>query len=209
MGFFYLFRVFIHMTHPHNKYPPKMLRLIISELLKELDIDDLLDLYGSYSSSTSDTVENVLKKFGITNVDYEDYGFWAKLVIINSEKSKDEKLEIPTPTKYDIYIELSVRKNYTETWVQKYWSYDENTIDDMIRNDSDFDYYGGELYDDDVYDSEVTDWNIKKVEPSQIQESIKKKNPILENTASKIREVKQLQKMKMLIEERLRILQSR
>jgi hypothetical protein len=194
------------MTNPHKKYPERMLRLIIEELLKHIDITYFENIYGVYSGP--DEIDDVLKKFGITNVDYEDYGFWAKLTIDNEGKTEDQSLEIPTPKKYDIYIELDIRKNYTETWVQKCWSYDENTIDDMIRNDSDFDYYGGELYDDDVYDSEVTDWNIKKFEPSQIQESNKKKTPILENTGSKIREIKQLQKMKILIEERLRILES-
>lgn len=57
-----------------KKLPESMLRMILSELIKEgLTYDDCETIY---ENNELDTIDTVLKKFGITEIDYEDYGFF-------------------------------------------------------------------------------------------------------------------------------------
>ena len=189
-----------------EKYPRKMMKLIIRELLKNIPLKDIEDVYQD--RVVTEEINSTLKKFGITDTSYEEFGFWSKLVMDNYNSLDSGELKIPKRQRYNVYIDIDVRKYTTETYVQRVFSYyeDKEHIEDMLRNDSDFDYYAGDLVDDNIYDSDVTDWNISVIELGKLQESSKKENSLLENSELKTKEIKELQKMKMLIEERLKIL---
>lgn len=187
-----------------RKLPESMLKMILSEMIKEgLTYDDCETIY---ESSDMYTIDTVLKKFGITDIDYEEYGFFAKLLMENDE-SKSDTLIIPKLKNYTIHFKTDVRKNVTEWWELPIKSYDKAYITDMVYN-GDFSYYDGNMVDDDVTDSETTDWEISDVvlNDTQVNESINKKNILLENRGERQKELKELNKLKMIIEQRIRLL---
>jgi hypothetical protein len=153
-----------------------------------------------------DTIDTVLKKFGITDIDYEEYGFFAKLLMEN-DKSKSDNLIIPKLKNYTIHFKTTVRKDVSEFWELPIKSYDKVYITDMVYN-GDFSYYDGEMVDDDVVDSETTDWEITDVVLSdkEVNESRNKKNVLLENRNERQKELRELNKLKMIIEQRIRLL---
>lgn len=190
------------MTRPENKYPQRMLKLIKNELEKELTEKKL-----EYSYSNLPIIEDTLKKFGIFNIEYEEFGFWLMLVEYNRGKGNEEELVIPKISKYEISYNLNVRKYITEYWAQPIMSYDEDLIKSQVYNDDDFDYYSGDFVDDDVYDSETTSFEIENITEIPINEG-RLKNSLLENRELRTKEIGELENMKKLIEERLRILRS-
>ena len=187
-----------------RKLPESMLKMILSEMIKEgLTYDDCETIY---ESSDMDTIDTVLKKFGITDIDYEEYGFFAKLLMEN-DKSKSDNLIIPKLKNYTIHFKTTVRKDVSEFWELPIKSYDKVYITDMVYN-GDFSYYDGEMVDDDVVDSETTDWEITDVVLSdkEVNESRNKKNVLLENRNERQKELRELNKLKMIIEQRIRLL---
>jgi hypothetical protein len=148
----------------------------------------------------------VLKKFGITEIDYEDYGFFAMLLIENPNP-ENNKLTIPKVKNYTIHFKTIVKKVINEFWELPIKSYNRNYVSDMVYN-GDFSYYDGDMVDDDVSDSETIDWEISDIvlDDTQLNESRNKKNVLLENRNERQKELRELNKLKMIIEQRIRLL---
>lgn len=130
------------------------------------------------------------------------------LCIKNHDKNEDEPLEIPTIKNYTVDFKVFVVRKVNDTWSLKIDSYDSSFIRDMISN-GDYSYYDGNLIDDDVTDSETDDWNIEDVHETHNKyqrESKLGKNVLLENREKRQKELKDLNKLKMIIEERIRLL---
>jgi len=187
-----------------KKLPESMLRMILSEMIKEgLTYDDCETIYESHDM---DTIDTVLKKFGITEIDYEDYGFFAMFLMENPNPENNE-LIIPKVKNFTIHFKTTVRKWINEFWELPIKSYNRNYVSDMVYN-GDFSYYDGEMVDDDVSDSETTDWEISDIvlSDTQVNESRNKKNVLLENRSERQKELKELNKLKMVIEQRIKLL---
>jgi hypothetical protein len=187
-----------------KKLPESMLRMILSEMIKEgLTYDDCETIYESHDM---DTIDTVLKKFGITEIDYEDYGFFAMLLIENPNP-ENNKLTIPKVKNYTIHFKTIVKKVINEFWELPIKSYNRNYVSDMVYN-GDFSYYDGDMVDDDVSDSETIDWEISDIvlDDTQLNESRNKKNVLLENRNERQKELRELNKLKMIIEQRIRLL---
>jgi hypothetical protein len=186
------------MQHPHKKIPKSVLKLILKEFIKEgFDYDDMQEIYAS---SKMDKMDSILKKFGLSTYDYEDYGFYAELFMENvSGETINEDLIIPQLKKFNIYFAVSVKKWVDEKWELPMNSFSKKFIQDMLYN-GDMSYYDGTMYEDDVNDTETNDWDITSIEEDGIVESKKTEKIIRENRDM---ELARLMKMKKLIEQRI------
>lgn len=195
------------LKNPEN-LPQSMLKMILEQMVKEgLGTDDCEEIYES--SSSLDKIYSILKKFGITDIDYEDFGFFAELFIENPD-FKNSDLKVKKIKKYDVNFRVYVNRRVDEYYRLKINSYSRRFVRDMIDN-GDYSYYDGELIDDDVVDSDTIDWNIENIELSDenskiVNEHYKYKNSLLENDKERKKELKELKKLRMVIDNRIKLL---
>ena len=194
------------LTQPYKTLPESILKMILQEFIKDgISFDDMETVYED--TGTFDDIKTILKKFGITDVDYEDIGFFAELFMLN-EDNIDGRLIIPKPKKFSLSFRVTGRKWFTEWYSLDYTAYSSDFVRDMFDN-GDLSYYDGELVDEDTNDIEVDDWDLRDIEEvkPKIGEN-KSKRPLFENRRALNNELRELQKLKMVIEERIRLLRS-
>ena len=190
-----------------NELPVSVLKMIIKEIDKEAS-EQRIDWTDDsvYESRILDLIDNSLKKFGITNIDYESYGFFWKLYQENHNFDGTGDIIIPKMVKFPITIKVSVTKYSTETYGHDIYTYDKDYITSFVYEDPDgFDYYSGDFIDDDVYDSDSGDWEISHIGKPTLVESKKTKKVL---TESQNRELQDLLKMQKAISERIKTLSS-
>jgi len=195
------------LKEPYKNIPESILKMILEQFISEgLTYDDMETVYED--TGTFDDIITILKKFGFTDVEYEDIGFFAELFILN-EDNIDGNLIIPKPKMFNLSFRVTGRKYYTEWWDLKYTAYNQNFVRDMFNNNDDLSYYDGELIDEDTNDTEVDDWDLRDI--AEVKPNIfenKSKKPLFEGKKGLNNELKELQKLKMVIEERIRLLRS-
>lgn len=194
------------LREPDKNIPESILKMILQELINEgLTYDDMMLVYGDAGSS--EDIKSILKKFGFTDVEYEDIGFFAELFILN-EDNIDGQLIIPKPKKFSLSFRVTGRKYYTEWWALDYTAYNKDFVNDMFSS-GDLSYYDGDLVDEENNDNETDDWELRDIEEitPKIREN-KSKKPLFENRRALNNELRELQKLKMIVEERIRLLTS-
>jgi hypothetical protein len=194
------------LKQPHKTLPESILKMILEQFISEgLTHDDMMTVYED--TGTFDDIKTILKKFGFTDVEYEDIGFFAELFILN-EDNIDGNLIIPKPKKFNLSFKVTGRKYFTEWYALDYTAYNIDFVRDMF-NSGDLSYYDGELVDEDTNDTEVDDWDLRDI--AEVKPNIfenKSKKPLFESKKGLNNELKELQKLKMVIEERIRLLRS-
>jgi hypothetical protein len=192
------------LNQPYKTLPESILKMILQEFIKEnISFDDMETVYQE--TGTFEDIITILKKFGITEVDYEDIGFFAELFMLN-ENNIDGQLSIPKPKKFSLAFRVTGRKYYTEWWQLDYTAYSSDFVRDMFNN-GDLSYYDGELVDEDTNDTDVDDWELRDIE--EIKPKIgenKSKKTLLESKERHNKELRELRKLKMVVEERIRLL---
>ena len=194
------------LTQPYKTLPESILKMILQEFIKDgISFDNMETVYED--TGTFDDIKTILKKFGITDVDYEDIGFFAELFMLN-EDNIDGRLIIPKPKKFNLSFRVTGRKWFTEWYKLDYTAYNINFVSDMYGN-GDMSYYDGELVDEDINDTDVDDWELRDIEEvkPKIGEN-KSKKPLFESKKELNKELMELQKLKMVVEERIRLLRS-
>lgn len=191
-----------------NELPKSVLKLIIREIDKEAteqNIDWTDD--EVYKSEVLDLIDSSIKKFGITNIDYESYGFFWKLYQENHNYNGEGDIIVPKMMVFPVTITVDVRKSSTETYKHSIHTYDKEYVHSFIYDDPNgFDYYEGEYIDEDVYDSESGDWNISKVgKPISLKEGKKVRRVITESDNKELQDLLTMQKA---IEKRIKYLSS-
>jgi hypothetical protein len=192
------------LTQPYKTLPESILKMILQEFIKDgISFDDMETVYED--TGTFNDIKTILKKFGITDVDYEDIGFFAELFMLN-ENNTDGQLTIPKPKKFNLSFRVTGRKWFTEWYSLDYTAYSSNFVRDMFNN-GDLTYYDGELVDEDTNDTEVDDWELRDIEEvkPKIGEN-KSKKTLLESKERHNKELRELRKLKMVVEERIRLL---
>lgn len=191
------------LVEPYKKIPESILKMILVQFIEEgITSDDMETIYQD-----TGVVEFILKKFGFTDVAYEDFGFFAELFMLNVDNIQGQ-LIIPKPKKFSLSFRVTGRKYYTEWWALDYTAYNIDFVNDMF-NSGDLSYYDGDLVDEDTNDTEVDDWDLREIEEitPKIREN-KSKKPLFENRRALNNELRELQKLKMVVEERIRLLTS-
>jgi hypothetical protein len=159
-----------------------------------------------YDDTILGLIDTSLKKFGIMDINWEDYGFFWKLYQDNHNFNGEGDITVPKMMVFPVMISVDVRKSSTEKYLHRINTYSKDYVAGFIYNDPHgFDYYEGEFRDEDTYDSESGDWEIYDIGKPVLFESRKLKKVL---TESQNRELQDLLIMKKSIEQRIKTLSS-
>ena len=191
-----------------NELPKSVLKLIIKEIDKEVGESDISWTKDDvYESVILEIIDSSIKKFGITDIDWESYGFFWKLYQENHNFDGEGDIVVPKMMVFPVDITVNVVKYATEIWSHNIHTYDKEYVSSLIYADPDgFDYYNGDYVGENVYDSESNDWEINEIKgPISLKEGKKVRRVITENDNKELQDLLIMQKA---IEERIKYLSS-
>lgn len=212
-----------------SKFSKKQLALISEKL-----VDEEFPIGNPYSwgfDSAFEILKNISKYFSIDVDSQVDVEFFAKFLEINEDIIADlfannreqirnmdliERLEIPKPSVYVVNYNVDGSCTYTEYLHDKFSSYDEEWVDDSVRqahDDGNWDLYSGSVRARTDYDNyEMDDYTIEGInryyeKPKQIGDSVLNKL-VIENTSSVVNSLdkKTLLELRRIIDSKLRLL---
>jgi hypothetical protein len=189
-----------------NELPKSVLKLIIKEIDKEVSESDISWTKDDvYERDILEIIDSSIKKFGITNIDWESYGFFWKLYQDNHNFDGEGDIIVPKMMVFPVNISVNVTKHTTEDWLHNIHTYDRDYVSSFIY-DSEFDYYNGNYISENVYDSETGDWDIDNIgNPVSLKEGKKVRRVITESDNKELQDLLIMQKA---IEERINYLSS-
>jgi hypothetical protein len=189
-----------------NELPKSVLKLIIKEIDKEVSESDISWTNDdAYSKTITELIDNSIKKFGITNIDWESYGFFWKLYQDNHDFDGEGDIVVPKMMVFPVDISVNVRKYMTESYLHNIHTYDKEYVNSFIY-DSEFDYYEGKYMNENVYDTYTNDWEIESIgNPVSLKEGKKVRRVITESDNKELQDLLIMQKA---IEERIKYLSS-
>ena len=189
-----------------NELPKSVLKLIIKEIDKEVSESDISWTNDdAYSKTITELIDNSIKKFGITNIDWESYGFFWKLYQDNHNFEGEGDIIVPKMMVFPVDISVNVTKYMTENYLHNIHTYDKEYVNSFIY-DSEFDYYEGKYMNENVYDTYTNDWEIESIgNPVSLKEGKKVRRVITESDNKELQDLLIMQKA---IEERINYLSS-
>ena len=191
-----------------NELPKSVLKLIIKEIDKEVGESNISWTKDDvYESDILEIIDSSIKKFGITNIDWESYGFFWKLYQENHNFDGEGDIVVPKMMVFPVDITVNVVKYATEIWSHNIHTYDKEYVSSFIYYSPDgFDYYNGDYVGENVYDSETNDWEINEIKgPISLKEGKKVRRVITESDNKELQDLLIMQKA---IEERIKYLSS-
>jgi hypothetical protein len=189
-----------------NELPKSVLKLIIKEIDKEVSESDISWTNDdAYSKTITELIDNSIKKFGITNIDWESYGFFWKLYQDNHDFDGEGDIVVPKMMVFPVDISVNVRKYMTESYLHNIHTYDKEYVNSFIY-EGEFDYYEGKYMNENVYDTYTNDWEIESIgNPVSLKEGKKVRRVITESDNKELQDLLIMQKA---IEERINYLSS-
>lgn len=189
-----------------NELPKSVLKLIIKEIDKEVSESDISWTNDdAYSKTITELIDNSIKKFGITNIDWESYGFFWKLYQDNHDFDGEGDIVVPKMMVFPVDISVNVRKYVTESYLHNIHTYDKEYVNSFIY-EGEFDYYEGKYMNENVYDTYTNDWEIESIgNPVSLKEGKKVRRVITESDNKELQDLLIMQKA---IEERINYLSS-
>ena len=189
-----------------NELPKSVLKLIIREIDKQANEENISWTSDEvYSETIKELIDDSIKKFGILDIEFEDYGFFWKLYQDNHNFEGEGDIVVPKMMVFPVNISVNVTKFVTEDWLHNVHTYDRDYVHSFLY-DSEFDYYEGKYMNDNVYDSETNDWEIESIgNPVSLKEGKKVRRVITESDNKELQDLLIMQKA---IEERIKYLSS-
>jgi hypothetical protein len=142
---------------------------ILRAILKQLG-DAFHDYHNGYSQNQRfeneycDIVDDVVKYFGVNDLDWEEYGFFFKLIELNPDYENDDiGIKLPKLGLYDVFYDVEERQWIASTYRHRIYSYDQGMISDQLHNDENFDVFDGREVNTEVRDSERTDQTLVEI----------------------------------------------
>jgi hypothetical protein len=189
-----------------NELPKSVLKLIIREIDKQANEENISWTNDdAYSKTITELIDNSIKKFGITNIDWESYGFFWKLYQDNHDFDGEGDIVVPKMMVFPVDISVNVRKYMTESYLHNIHTYDKEYVNSFIY-EGEFDYYEGKYMNENVYDTYTNDWEIESIgNPVSLKEGKKVRRVITESDNKELQDLLIMQKA---IEERIKYLSS-
>jgi hypothetical protein len=189
-----------------NELPKSVLKLIIREIDKQANEENISWTNDdAYSKTITELIDNSIKKFGILDVEFEDYGFFWKLYQDNHNFDGEGDIVVPKMMVFPVDISVNVIKYVTENYLHNIHTYDKEYVNSFIY-DSEFDYYEGKYMNENLYDSYTNDWEIGSIgNPVSLKEGKKVRRVITESDNKELQDLLIMQKA---IEERINYLSS-
>ena len=139
----------------------KSLRVIIITLVKEFDENNInIDGNTIFEVDVVNIIDDILQYFGIKSRDIELYSYFISLCILNPNYlDKTVPIQRPTLNKYKVLHDETSRIWQTTTYrtiIKSYIELDKNMVNDLRSIDL-YEYYDGQIINEEVHDSETTD----------------------------------------------------
>lgn len=194
-----------------SELSPEQLLYVCAKLTKIKPIGEWLNPFDDTNQYKRD-LEQIVKYFGVGDLNSFDVEFMSKFLSINSSVIQDflntrdlEKLELivyPEQSNYTVFYEVWGPATFTEKYSVSWPSYDKDWVGKSVKES----YYDGEFsyYDGNYQDYEVDNFETENFEViDYIAESQKKSNnkPLLETLDKKT-----LLKLRKVIDDRLELL---
>lgn len=151
-----------------NNISDGVLRLILESMNEKFNEEGItvdLDNYN-YSDDIPPSVDDVVKYFGISDLTYEEIGFFVQLYVNNPNfNNLDVILKRPTLKKFIVQHSEDVKKYELvvyESEILSYMDLNESIIRSM-QYSGDYDYWDGRVIEEDVYDTDTIENDIKSI----------------------------------------------
>jgi len=149
-----------------TQFTDKMLRKLLAQL-EDAFIEDFngYSIHSRYEEDQCDTIDGIVKYYGLHDLEWEEYGFFFQLMELNPDyRDENKQIKVPKLGMYDVYYDSEERQWVTYTYQVRVYGYGKDMIKDQCNNSSDFSYYDGKIVREDINDSEVTSGEIVDVE---------------------------------------------
>ena len=149
-----------------NQFTDKMLRKLLFQLDNAF-IEEFngYSIYSRYEENQCDVIDDIVKYYGLHDLEWEEYGFFFNLMELNPDyEDESEPIKVPKLGMYDVYYDTEERQWITYTYKHRVYGYGREMIKDQLNNDNDFEYYSGQIVNESVDDSEVVRGSIVDVQ---------------------------------------------
>ena len=149
-----------------NQFTDKMLRKLLFQLDNAF-IEEFngYSIYSRYEENQCDVIDDIVKYYGLHDLEWEEYGFFFNLMELNPDyRDENKQIKVPKLGMYDVYYDTEERQWITYTYKHRVYGYGREMIKDQLNNDNDFEYYSGEIVNESIDDSEVVNGKIVDVQ---------------------------------------------
>ena len=149
-----------------KQFSDKMLRSVLKQLEDAFHYEyNGYSTHKRYEEGYCEIVDDVVKYYGLHDMEWEEYGFFFELIELNPNYQNEENIKVPKLSEFFVYHEVSERQYVDYTYRNKVYSYGgDSTIRDQLNNDENFYYYEGAIVNEEVYDSDVIETRISDIQ---------------------------------------------
>jgi hypothetical protein len=149
-----------------KQFSDKMLRSVLKQLEDSFHYEyNGYSVGQRYEEGYCEIVDDVVKYYGLHDLEWEEYGFFFQLMELNPDyRDENKQIKVPKLGMYDVYYESEERQWITYIYQNRVYGYGKDMIKDQCNNDANFEYYAGKIVREDINDSEVTSGGIVDVE---------------------------------------------
>jgi hypothetical protein len=148
-----------------KQFSDKMLRNVLKQLEDAFHYEyNGYSMHQRYEEGYCDIVDDVVKYYGLHDMEWEEYGFFFELIELNPNYQNEETINVPKLGEFFVYHDVSERQYIEYTYRSKVYSYGgKGMIMDQVNNMEDFSYYDGEIVNEEVYDSDTIESKLSDV----------------------------------------------
>jgi hypothetical protein len=148
-----------------KQFSDKTLRMILKQLEDAFHYEhNGYYVHQRYEEEYCNVVDDVVKYYGLHDIEWEEYGFFFELIELNPNYQNEERIEVPKLGEFYVDHDVEERQYVTYTYRNKVYSYGgDGMIRDQVNNDEDFYYYEGDIVYENNHDSDVVDSNISEI----------------------------------------------
>jgi hypothetical protein len=152
-------------------FSDKILKIIFKQLNEVFNKDGGYSIHSRYEDFYCDIIDDVVKYYGLNDLDWHEYGFFFELIEMNTNYENENELQVPTLKSYNVFHDVTERQYIDFVYRNQVYSYgDESTIKGFIssqlNNDDEFSIYDGDIINEDIVDSdeiEISLYDVKKI----------------------------------------------
>lgn len=148
-----------------KQFSDKTLRMILKQLEDAFHYEhNGYHTHQRYEEDYCEVVADVVKYYGLSDIEWEEYGFFFELIELNPNYQNEEKIKVPKLGEFFVYHDAEERQYVNYTYRSKVYSYGAaGMVRDQVSNSEDYYYYEGDIVNEEVYDSDVIESRISDV----------------------------------------------
>ena len=148
-----------------KQFSDKMLRNVLKQLEDAFHYEyNGYSMHQRYEEGYCDIVDDVVKYYGLHDMEWEEYGFFFELIELNPNYENEETIKVPKLGEFFVYHDVSERQYVDYTYRNKVYSYGgDSMVRDQVNNDENYYYYEGDIVNENTYDSDVIESSIAEV----------------------------------------------